>query len=207
MNKILCKIPAIVGITSLVAVNKERYPVSFGNYFSFHQDIDFYGIRCLNMWAENLKAANAYYLSDGFVQGYLYIEEDRKWFVIKDDRIIGDDWYYNKFCWTGCYAPKDVEIIRDMYSIWGDPENELEKFTNPKSYWEKRGAQYNEETGILKYNINMSSRELKADFKIEARNDIAAYYCPNIPEVNKDIVSIASIDMPLALFGDEEIEG
>jgi len=182
MIKILCKIPAIVGIKSLVGVNTEKYPVSFGNYFSFHQDIDFYGIRCLNMWAENLRAAKAHYLKDGYIQGYLYIEEDRKWFIVYDDRIIGDDWYHNKFCWTGCYAPKDVEIIRDMYSIWGDPDNELERFTNPKSYYEKRGQEYNEKTGIIKRKINVPSRELKADWKVETLNDVGMYYAPYIPE-------------------------
>jgi hypothetical protein len=125
--KLYCKIPAMIGMTSLVGVNQKEYPYSFGNYFSFHNpsfDIDDYdGIRCLNMWKENFKEAKKRFLTDEYVEGFLYTEKGRRWFVVFDDRIPMD-WYYNEFCWTGCSSPLDMDMISDMYSIWGDPSND-----------------------------------------------------------------------------------
>ena len=36
-----------------------------------------------------------------------------------------------------------------MYDYLGDPNNEFEQFTDPKSYYTKRGSEYDERTGVV----------------------------------------------------------
>lgn len=134
-----CKIPAQVGLVSLVGVSGKEYPYKFGNYFSFYNHG--LSIRCLNMWAENLKEARVRFLDDGYVGGYLFSGVDRSWFIVSDSRIP-DGWVNENLYWCGCSVPNDLELIKEMYSIYGDPNNELEQFTNPLEYHRKRGEEY-----------------------------------------------------------------
>ena len=66
------------------------------------------------------------------------------------DRRIPADWYYNRLCFTGDRLPA-VEVARAIYEYLGDPTNELERFTNPVAYHEKRGGWYDPETDIVTY--------------------------------------------------------
>lgn len=128
------KIAAEVGMHSLVGCRGE-FPLGWGNYFWFHK-----GPRCVNMWAENLEEATKRFLSDGMVEGYLFEDGDRQFFVVCDERIP-TNWLYNKFCWTGGYSPS-AEVATEMFSIHGDPDGQLEEITDPKSYHAKRGGEY-----------------------------------------------------------------
>lgn len=177
------KIPAVVGMQSLVGIGKSSYPKSFGNYFSFSSTkediINMTSVRCVNMWAENLEEVSKRFLKDGLIEGVLFTEERsdgrmNRWFVVDDTRLPSKDWLYSKFCWTGSYVPRDNELIREMYSIHGDPSDELEQFTDPKTYHARRGAEYIERDGMafVKQTINANPKKLKDDWTIEEAKPI-----------------------------------
>ena len=151
------KIPARVGMMSLIGVCDE-FPVSWGNYFWFREG----EARCVNMWAENLDEARIRFLPDGMVEGYLF---DDTYFVVADDRIP-TDWLYNKFCFTGGCSPKDKEILKEMYSIHGDPTNAAEEYLDPVAYHTKRGGEYivtKDGFAIIKYSINNNAKNTTPD--------------------------------------------
>lgn len=95
-----------------------------------------------NFWAENLKAAVPLFLTDGKVRVryYEWVNKNnlRLSGVVIDDSRIPRDWYYSKMCFTGSWLPP-LEIAQDIYSIHGDPTNELEKWTDEDAYYKKRG--------------------------------------------------------------------
>lgn len=202
----IVKVPAVVGMMSLIGVGHHR-PCSWGNYFSLG------GApypRVANMWAENLETlVKNGTLIDGAVKVKLYedlsrqieqVELDNSTFtmrpqnqfyaIVVDDRIPSDDWLYNKLCFTGCYAPH-IDIIRDMYKVLGDPTNAIEKYEDPKSYYEKQGAIYDENTGIIRYNVKSESRPLKVGWTMEESSSIVfptkterggTFYIPEEPK-------------------------
>ncbi len=149
-------IPARVGMMSLVGIGKSEFPLRFGNYFSFagtrEEMLQGADVRCLNFWAENLNEAVRRFLPDGLVNIILYTSDNGyKWAIVDDERIP-EEWYYNKLCRTGCAAPP-VEYAKEIYEYLGDPHNEFEQYSDPKSYWEKRGGVYNE-NGSIRFNLN-----------------------------------------------------
>ncbi len=88
------KIKARVGMTSLVGILTDEFPVPFGNYFDFSS-----GERCLNMWAENLEE---------FAEKYEILELEcvvfsngkyRMAFVT--DKRVPENWLHDKLCVTG----------------------------------------------------------------------------------------------------------
>lgn len=167
-----------IGSQSLIGI-RGKYPLTWGNYFSFRS-----GIRCLNMWAENLKAANKKLSLNDTVEGWLFTEDQRQWFIVDDPRIPVN-WLYNKFCWTGYCSPTNIDITREMFSIHGDPNNELEQFTDPKSYHEKRGAVYIERPdggAIIKQTIKAPARQLLAGWTIEEAEPLEAIWHPDALE-------------------------
>ena len=131
-------IPATVGSMSLIGVGKER-PCSWGNYFWFTRAFTggpYEGIRCCNMWAENLKTAATRFLPDGMVKVVLFKGEHCDYAIVVDERIP-KEWRYDKCCFTGCYRPS-YEIAKEIYDILGDPDGEFEWWTDPGMYHAKR---------------------------------------------------------------------
>ena len=133
-------IPARVGMMSLIGVGDHR-PCSWGNYFSFAKTGDMWGLRCLNMWAENLNEARGRFLLDGLVKVRIYTEakgenSEGQWCIVIDERIH-KDWRYDKCCYTGTWRP-GIDVARDIYETLGDPDNELEYWTDNEMYHAKR---------------------------------------------------------------------
>lgn len=150
------KVPAQVGMMSLVGVRIDSYPVGFGNYFSFAN-----GLRSINMWAENLSHAAKHYLDDGMVQVDIWTQDapkgERKWGVVVDPRL--PEGYTTKVpCFTGCYQPSK-EILEKMgvYYRW-DQNDDYRKYTDPENYYAERGGSY--KNGIIRYPVNQSGRKL-----------------------------------------------
>jgi hypothetical protein len=142
------KVFATVGWHSLIGV-RGKPPHSWGNYFWLEaKNIMDHGTRVLNFWAENLEAAKKRFLTDGAVT----IKRYEDWCII-DDRRIPNDWYYNKLCFTGGGCPP-VEQLKELYEYLGDPTNELEQFTDPESYYKKRGATY--KNGTITYKMPLT---------------------------------------------------
>lgn len=141
------KLPAVVGWKSLVGVGKIR-PCVWGNYFSLHGKDARTSPRVVNMWAENMThLVDTGVLEDGMIEGKLFSYTDRHWFVVTDPRVPLE-YLYNKFNFTGYYRPP-LEIAMEMYAHYGDPTNELEQWTDPVSYYGKRGAEYNPDKGLV----------------------------------------------------------
>lgn len=134
---------------SLVGVGSDR-PTSWGNYFWIKDGEQ--EIRVLNMWMENLQHAAKEFLGGGLVRARVYYVDGAAWCLIDDPRIPAT-YYYNKLCFTGTRRPP-VEVAQDAYAYLGDPHGEVEQFTNPKAYWEKRGYTYNEEKGIISRGVS-----------------------------------------------------
>jgi hypothetical protein len=156
-------IPAVVGMMSQVGIGSKEYPLSFGNYFDFANDdrksMFYTSIRCLNFWAENMTEARRRFLPDGNVDVLLYagpehegrfedkdghnvIKYNPKWAIV-DDKRIPADWYHNKLCFTGCRRPP-MKFAKEIYEYLGDPNNEFEQYTDPKTYYDKRGWVYHD---------------------------------------------------------------
>lgn len=172
-------VPARVGMHSLVGVGKQR-PTSWGNYFSFyqtHEQMMKMGpkARVWNFWAENLETARERFLSDGMVNIIQYETGN----IILDKRIP-ENWYHNKLCFTGGYLP-DIDEAREIYDILGDPNNEFEQFTDPKSYYAKRGGEYLP-SGIVKYNLKPTSKVITGKFTIEPVSDLKTLVSDTIIE-------------------------
>lgn len=130
-------IEAQVGSMSLIGVGKER-PCSWGNYFWFSRSSKDprEGLRCINMWAENLDTARERFLHDGLVKVRVYEGERMDWAIVIDERIP-KKWRYDTCCYTGGWRP-GIEIARDIYETLGDPGNELEWWTDNEMYHAKR---------------------------------------------------------------------
>jgi len=165
---VLTSVPARVGQMSLIGVSGEA-PYSWGNYFWLLS-----GERVVNMWAENLEAAVVRFLTDGMVHIRRY-ETGRGAFAVIVDERIPENWLYNKFCFTGGGLP-DAEVARDMYSYYGDPTNEIERFTDQRSYWAKRGGRFNEAGGWISY--DGESRAAAAAYIDSARFKMEGYFAP-----------------------------
>lgn len=149
---------------SLVGIGPRR-PTSWGNYFSLYyaadtqppvHDLDYDRVRILNMWWENLEALTrphnsflAASIQNGAVEVKIYTDPETKyrWGIVIDKRVP-PEYLYNKLCFTGGRMPTE-EIARDIYNILGDPNNEIEQYTDPVAYYEKRGAKYDPEKGII----------------------------------------------------------
>lgn len=119
------KIMAVVESRSLVTVANYR-PVKFGNYFDFVG-----GIRCVNMWYENLDdLLKKKILNDGLIEIAIFQSPDHKdlqWGIVTDKRVPLN-YLYNKLCFIGCPKPT-FNIAKEMYSIHGDPSNEIEQYS------------------------------------------------------------------------------
>lgn len=158
------KIPADVGMMSLIGV-RSPFPVGWGNYFWFSRECNppeiqteaYEGIRCLNMWAENLREAKNRFLHDGMVKVRIYSEGLRHWCIVVDKRIPSD-WLYNTLCFTGGYRPPR-EACYDIYQILGDPNNEMEQFEDAEMYYAKRGGKLHQ-NGIVSYHPDMTKEML-----------------------------------------------
>ena len=151
---------------SLIGTGYER-PVSRGNYFWVKEG------RVMNMWAENLEhLVKTKVLSDKKVEVNIYtdIETKRSWVLIVDARVPVD-YLYNKLCFTGYYRPP-LAVAEHVFSIVGDPNNEIELWHDPVEYYKKRGSTYNPKTGIIFTRIEPKSRVLNAKWTIEPAKDI-----------------------------------
>lgn len=158
------KIPAHVGGMSLIGTTDAR-PVGWGNYFWFQRahvpnvgGEYFEGIRCVNMWAENLNTARKRFFKDEMVKVRLYSQELQHWAIVIDDRLPDDSWLYNELCFTGGRLPPK-EIGLDMYKILGDPKFEAEQFIDREMYYAKRGGKYHQ-NGIVSYHPSISKEQL-----------------------------------------------
>lgn len=136
-------IDARVDSMSLIGVGKQR-PCSWGNYFWFTGDQTREHYRCVNMWAENLNTARERFLHDGKVKVRVYTEakgenSEGSWCIVIDERIPSD-WRYDRCCFTGTWRP-GIEVARDIYETLGDPDNELEWWTDNEMYHAKRAEE------------------------------------------------------------------
>ena len=136
-------LPAKVGIQSLLHIMTDKRPVPWGNYFWLDagktSDSQY---RVVNMWAENLIHAIQFLGEDKTVRCLVWdCGMQRGKYVLIQDPRIPEEYYYNKLCFTGNWPP-DVPTAKEMYEIVGDPEGELEQFTDPKSYHAKRGREW-----------------------------------------------------------------
>lgn len=151
---------ATVGSKSLVGIRPGPYPLSFGNYFCLGD-----GTRVLNFWAENLEEARTRFLPDGRV-------EVREWEWISPnvgsmracivfDPRIPYDWYYNKLCFTGFGRPPE-KVVREIYALLGDPDNELEFYDDPELYHARRGQRVTAH-GSVTYSSSDTPSQLVAE--------------------------------------------
>lgn len=161
-------VPAKVGGQSLIGVGGEA-PHRWANYFWLAS-----GERVVNMWAENLEAAVPRFLDDGMVHIRRYEDNGAVYAMIVDDRIP-EEWLYNKLCFTGTRLPSP-EVALDMYSYYGDPDFEYEQFTDRRSYYAKRGGNFNEGGGFISYNAE--SRAAGEAYRESPRFKMEGYHAP-----------------------------
>ena len=102
------KIPAVVGMVSLVGIHDEGYPISYGNYFSFAENY----LKCVNMWAENLEEwVKRTHVDKIEVTAFKYSPEIKyhpDFCFVTDERVTKDWLIQNKICITGCGKITDL---------------------------------------------------------------------------------------------------
>lgn len=175
------KIPAKVGMMSLVGVNKSSYPTRRGNYFDFV----FGGLRCTNMWAENLQEARKRFLDDGLVEVDVYSEEMERygntfimnWTIVVDERIP-KDWLldYPYFC--GCPS-MSLDMMKELMPKYNWNPDRMEEYFDPVSYWDKLGLIYKDlGNGICSISLKgpTKTRPLLSGWEMEVTQDIKAYH-------------------------------
>lgn len=107
---------AIIGLTSLVGILSNDYPLKYGNYFGLTN-----GLRIVNFWAENFAEATQRFLLDGKVKVKVFEYGSSKIGLIDDSRIP-DNWYNKDFCFTGHYRPS--QDLLDEISKYLKEKNE-----------------------------------------------------------------------------------
>ena len=159
------KIPVAIGMVSLVGVRIDKYPVGFGNYFDFAN-----GLRCINMWAENLAHASKLYLEDSLIVVHVWREDKRQWAVVVDQRLP-EGYTFDPPCFTGCNQPSK-DLLTKMGSYYGwDKKDEFRKYTDPKNWYEERGWSYSDNGTIIKKDVNVKTRKLSAKWTVERSDD------------------------------------
>lgn len=164
-------VSAKVGFRSLVGINTNNPPpYSFGNYFSLATGETFAGLRVFNFWAENLAEAARQFLTDGLVQVRVWeweVDGRKIEACLIDDPRIPADWYHNTMCFTGFgRPPKDVAV--EMYTIKGDPTNELEYWGDPEMYYARRGQRWMG-NGVVSWCAGDSTEQLMADLEAKRK--------------------------------------
>lgn len=151
------KINATVGSQSLVCIGS-KLPVSKGNYFSTRDDINI-----VNMWAENLKhLIQTGVINDGIMAVTLYTLRGTKWAVVTDNRVPKDYLHSVSPCFTGIPTPP-LNYIEDMFQYFDNKDGLLE-YTDPKLFWEKRGAEYiitDNGFAVIRYNNSTPKRKVE----------------------------------------------
>lgn len=156
----------VVGGMSLVSV-RGNPPHAHANYFWLEC-----GSRVLNFWAENLEAAvKQFGLKKVAIRRYKGHGYD---VCLIDEPSIPKEWYLTKLCFTGSKIPP-LEILEDIFQF-GDTtplgfENELEQFTDPASYYAKKGWSYDPKTGIVSIPVNATPKKLQCSWTIETAKD------------------------------------
>lgn len=145
----------VVGGMSLVGVHGKP-PHAHANYFWLQC-----GSRVLNFWAENLQAAVKEFSLDD-VKIRRYKGEGYDVCLIEDARIP-KHWYLRKLCFTGGSIPP-INVLEDIFNYAEHHyllavENELEQFTDPASYYAKKGWGYDPKTGIVSIPVNATPKK------------------------------------------------
>lgn len=164
------KLPARSCGSSLIGVGGNA-PFGWGNYFYLRGYA-----RVVNMWLENMEAlVQSGVLQDRTIEGVLYEHHQNKWFLVTDARVPAD-YLYNRLCFTG-YSRPPLEIAEDMFDrLGGDIYGALEEWTDPVSYWEKKGGSYDPKTGIISTKIEAKSRTLKCEFTAEVSQELKSMH-------------------------------
>lgn len=103
-----------IAIQSLRGLLDTTLPTTRGNYFSLSC-----GSRVVNMWAENLRAANRLFKLEDTVKIRRYKGADYDVCFVVDGRLPYDwRWTNKELCFTGTTLPP-VEVINDMYTFIG----------------------------------------------------------------------------------------
>lgn len=160
-----------IGGMSLIGVHGTP-PHAHANYFSLTC-----GSRVLNFWAENLTAAaKQFNLTTVKIRRY---KGDGYDVCLIDDVRIPREWYLTELCFTGSRIPP-IEVLKDIFHF-GDNncirfKNDLERFTDPASYYTKKGWGYNPEAGVVSIPVNATTRKLSSDWTIEEIQPIVTIF-------------------------------
>lgn len=160
-----------VGEMSLIGVHGNA-PHAHANYFWLSC-----GSRVLNFWAENLEAAVKQFDIDKiWIRRYKGEGYD---VCLVDDGRIPREWYLDELCFTGCKIPP-LEVLKDIF-YFGDVHyrgfaNDLERFTDPASYYAKKGWGYHPETGIVTIPVRATARKLTCEWAVEPLQDSEGHY-------------------------------
>lgn len=171
------KVPALVGCHSLINPGDE-IPTIHGNYFSLRDP----EIRVVNFWAENLEYAVKQFLTDGLVQIRVYKwdangQEHRVCLI--DDERIPKSWYLTSLCFTGS-GGVPVEVAKEIYEYIGDPNMELQRWTDPEMYYARKGYIADGHGYGRLYKPGLTSDELVANL-LKKREQEKAAQCPAVP--------------------------
>ena len=151
----------VVGGMSLVGVHGKP-PYAHANYFWLDC-----GSRVLNFWAENLEAAvKQFNIDEVHIRRFKGEGFD---VCLIDDARIPLDWYLKELCFTGSKIPP-IEVLEDIFWFGENGfrqfKNDLEMFTDPASYYAKKGWGYHPETGVVTIPVKANPKKLQCDWTV-----------------------------------------
>ena len=137
------KVPANIATMSLVGIQSNDYPLSYGNYFTMKVEKEYQipnlnesmseegmdiGFMVCNFNCENFEEAMKRFLSDGNVEITMFQVEDKYPFIAITDERIPENWYClwgedRGYCNGQIHGENYQEVVRTLGKRFGGDEN------------------------------------------------------------------------------------
>jgi hypothetical protein len=144
------KVPAEIGVMSLVGILKKDYPLSYGNYFTMKLEKEYqipnlnesmskygteYGFHVCNFNCENFREARTRFLLDNEVEITIFQVDEKYPFIAITDERIPENWYClwdedMGYCNGQTHGENYQEVARTLGKRFGGDENYI--FQEPK---------------------------------------------------------------------------
>lgn len=138
------KVPAEIGVYSLVGIIRKDYPLQYGNYFTMKIEKEYqipnlnesmseegieYGFHVCNFNDENFREARSRFLLDNKVEITIFQVDGKYPFIAITDERIPENWYHlwgedRGYCNGQIHGENYQEVARILGKRFGSNEND-----------------------------------------------------------------------------------
>lgn len=168
------KVPANIGVMSLVGIRNEDYPLPYGNYFTMKVEKEYQisnlnesmseegmdiGFMVCNFNCENFREAKNRFLLDNEIEITMFQVDEKYPFIAITDERIPQDWYHlwsedRGYCNGQIHGENYQEVARTLGKRFGGDENYV--YVKPERIIATSGW----------VNIKSKSKKLNAKFTV-----------------------------------------